>query len=515
MKQLSLVASLLCVSLSSIAVEPQEVDLLISGKRVHIGDGSAQRALDIAICGDKICGISPLGEVKYVAKQRIDAKNSVVSPGFIDPHTHSIEQLLSEDKKANLNYLYQGVTTVVNGNDGDGRADIQRLSMQLTKNGIGTNTALLAGHGYIRRAVMGLAERYATKAEIAQMQMLLTQAMEQGAVGLSSGLYYVPGVYADAEEVIALAKVAAKYDGIYDTHLRDESTFNIGFTAAIEEAIKITNAADIHLHIAHIKALGKDVWGQSKDVIKLINAAQQSGSSISADQYPWRASGTNLKSAVVPKWVMADSRSHFLSRLEDPSKRAQIISEIEENIRRRGGPDSLLITAAEDESLEGETLKEIAAKYQKTAAETVLELVKGSRIRVASFNMSPADIERFMVQPWVVTSSDGTDGHPRKYASFPKKYREYVQQKSLLTLPQFIQQSSSKTAAILKLDKRGLLQTGYFADIVIFDSERLRDEADFAHWNRLSSGVDYVVINGKLAINQGQYTGLLGGRVVK
>jgi len=239
------------------------VDIVISGNNVFSGNGDKSQSIDIAICGDIICALSPKGDVEYNAKKVIEAADLVVSPGFIDPHTHSLGELIEPTTASNLNYLTQGVTTVVNGNDGAGIVDVGAVNKQLTEQGIGTNTALLVGHGSIRDQVMGRSERHATAQELSQMMALTKQAMIDGAMGLSTGLYYVPGSYASTDEVIALAKVAAQYDGIYDTHLRDESTFNIGFIEAVDEAINIVKAADIHLHLAHIKALGVDVWGQS------------------------------------------------------------------------------------------------------------------------------------------------------------------------------------------------------------------------------------------------------------
>jgi len=494
--------------------QPVKVDVLISSAQVYSGDGSAPQALDIGVCGELICAMSEQGKVSYVAQKTIEAGDLIVSPGFIDPHTHSLSELLSKDHNANLNYLTQGVTTVVNGNDGAGAVDIAKLSARLASNGIGTNTALFVGHGSVRKQVIGLAERHATSQEIGRMAQLVDQAMLDGAIGLSSGLYYVPGVYASTQEVVALAKVAAKHKGIYDTHLRDESTFNIGFGQAVSEAIEIAKQADIHLHIAHIKALGVDVWGQSTPIIEKIEQAQAQGISISADQYPWQASGTHIRSAVVPKWVMADSTSAFHQRLADLQLLPKIRAQISENIRRRGGADALLVTVADDKSLNGQTLAEIAKRRQQSAVDTVIALVKGPKIRVASFNMSAADIENFMVQPWVVTSSDGTNGHPRKYASFPKKYRQYVRDKGLLSVAKFIAQSSSKTAKILGLNKRGMLKVGHYADIIIFDPKTFRDKANFAQWNKLSTGVTTMMVNGQLTIEDSQYNGGLFGKVV-
>jgi N-acyl-D-aspartate/D-glutamate deacylase len=506
-----------CTTGSSSVVQSDSIpiaDILIVNGTVYTGELRQPQSLNIAICQQIICGIYPRN-VKVKAKKVLDAAGQIVSPGFIDPHTHSYQELISQDKNQNLNYLFQGVTTVINGNDGDGPVDLQVATSAFNSAGIGTNSAFLVGHGSLRRQVMGTAKRHATAAELSEMKVLMEIAMGQGALGLSSGLYYVPGSFATTEEVIELAKVAAKYNGIYDTHLRDESTFNIGFLAALDEAIHIARSANIHLHVAHIKALGVDVWGQSKQAIEKINQARSEGIDISADQYPWRASGTNIRSAVVPKWAMADSEDAFMQRLENPDFSQQIKSEIKENIRRRGGPTALLITASKNKSIVGSTLKQIAERLKKSDTDTVIHLVRQGKTRVASFNMNQDDIDAFMQQPWVVTSSDGTNGHPRKYASFPQKYQEYVLNSDNLDLQRFIHSSTGQTADILGLGDRGYLQVGFKADIVLFDPEKYRAEADFKAWDRLSKGVTDLFINGQHVIINGKYSGSLAGQFVK
>ncbi len=499
------------------AIEPEpNIDILIQHGQVYTGQSQTAQALDIAICQQVICGIYPPNQAGLALKAAkvIDARGKIVSPGFIDPHTHTLAELLSEDKNANLNYLTQGVTTVVNGNDGGGPVNIKSTVAALDKNGIGTNVALFVGHGSLREQVMGRAPRFASKEELAQMSALLTTAMESGAIGLSTGLYYVPGSFANTEEVVTLAKIASKYNGVYDTHLRDESTFNIGFTAALDEAIDIAKQADIHLHLAHIKALGVDVWGQSENAIAKIEQAQQAGVSISADQYPWLASGTKLRSAVMPKWVMADSVEAFHRRLNQADLNKIISEEIQENIRRRGGPESLYITAFSDKTLVGLNLKQVAQLRKLSPVETAIALVQEGSVRVASFNMSVKDVENFMVKPWVVTSSDGTNGHPRKYASFPKKYQQYVVKKKLLSMAEFINRSSAQTADILGLSQRGSLTVGYQADIIVFDPNTFAPKADFTKWNEYSVGVNEVLVNGELVIEKGKYLQKLAGSFV-
>ncbi|GAC16891.1 N-acyl-D-amino-acid deacylase family protein [Aliiglaciecola lipolytica] len=493
--------------------EQLKADYLIKNGKVFLGDGSGLQLVDVAICETKICAIFPSNDKPDIeATSIIDASGKIVSAGFIDPHTHTTQELLSKEQNANLNYLTQGVTTVVNGNDGGGTYNISEMATKLEQNGIGTNVAMFAGHNTIRQAVMGKQDRHATQAEIEQMKSLLKGAMEEGALGLSTGLYYVPGSYASTQEVIELAKVANQFNGIYDTHLRDEATFDIGFIAALKEAIEITDAAGIHLHLAHIKALGVDAWGLSEQAINIINQAQNNGSSISADQYPWLASGTKLHNAIMPKWVMADSQQAFYDRLNDPELESRLIAEITENIRRRGGPESLLVTAFEDQSIVGKTLEQLAQELGMSPAKAAMQLVQRGGIRVASFNMSEQDLKRFMQQPWVVTSSDGTNGHPRKYASFPKKFETYVMEKGLLSLEQFIMRSSSQTANILGLTDRGLIKQNYAADIIIWDPKEYKANADFSIWNQLSSGIDSVWVNGSLVIQNGEFRHKLAGK---
>jgi N-acyl-D-aspartate/D-glutamate deacylase len=503
-----------CFLSSCSSSDQQKVDLVIHSGLVFDGTDSPAKQIDIAICGEKICDVSQSGQNNYHTTNRIDASGLIVSPGFIDPHTHSYAELISQDKHQNLNYLFQGVTTVINGNDGEGPVNLETSIRAFNPAGIGTNTTFLVGHGSLRKHVMGTAKRHSTTSELEEMKTLLETAMQQGALGLSSGLYYVPGSFAATEEVVELAKVAAKYNGIYDTHLRDESTFNIGFLAALDEAIDIARKANIHLHVAHIKALGVDVWGQSKQAIEKINNARENGVSITADQYPWQASGTNIRSAVMPKWAMADSEEAFMQRLDDPELVSGIKDEIKENIRRRGGPSALLITASENKNIIGITLEEIAKRLDKTAMGAVIHLVKQGKTRVASFNMHEDDINAFMQQPWVVTSSDGTNGHPRKYASFPQKYQEYVLKTNKLDLQRFIYSSTGQTAGILGLADRGLIKTGLQADIVIFDPKKYRAEANFKTWDRLSKGVSHLLVNGQQVIINGNYTGALAGQFV-
>jgi len=361
---------------------------------------------------------------------------------------------------------------------------------------------------------MGRDNRSPTVAELDQMKQTVREALEAGALGLSTGLYYAPASYASTDEIIELAKVAAEFDALYESHIRDESSYSIGLLGAIEEALEIGRQSGASVHIAHIKALGVDVWGQSEAVISAIEAAQSEGLRVTADQYPWSASGTRISNALIPNWAKADSDEAMFNRLRAPENQSRLQTEITENLRRRGGADAILLVARAD-GAPSRTLADEAVARGTDPIQAAIDIVSEGDSRIASFNMQDQDIERFMVQPWVMTSSDGTNGHPRKYASFPRKYRAYVLDKSVLSLAEFINRSTSLTATTLKLCNRGRLQPGYFADVVIFDPETFGPLADFSNPTELSEGVIHLFVNGGQAIAQGQIDTELHGRPLR
>ena len=491
-----------------------DLDVLITGGMVFSGrDGESLQRADVGIRGDRIVRIGDMNGVS--AATTLDASGSIVTAGFIDPHTHSLSELLGDDTKANLNYLHQGVTTVFNGNDGGGPVDVAGLAARLTREGIGTNTALYVGHGELRLAVMNGENRAPTATELETMAELVRDAMRAGALGLSTGLFYAPGSYSATEEVIELARAAAEFDGVYDSHLRDESNYNIGVLAALEEAITIGREAGIQVHIAHIKALGVDVWGESREMIEAIESARASGLAITADQYPWRASGTHMRNALLPKHLLEGGPREYIPRLRNAKLSPEERAAVRENLRRRGGPESLLVVVSPDRSIVGRTLAEIAAERGKPADEVALDIIRRGSTRVASFNMQPRDVEAFMVREWVMTSSDGTDGHPRKYASFPEKYRTYVRQRGVLSVEEFLYRSSALTAKTFGLEDRGCAYEGCIADLLVFDPGSFAPSADFSRWDSLSTGVRHLLVNGQATIRDGEYTGVLAGQVLR
>ena len=493
----------------------RNLDLLIVNGQIYDGSEHAPVQAAVGIQGDRIVFVGDPDSRHYNAANMIDARGMIVTPGFIDPHTHSLGDLQSVDARQNLNYLTQGVTTVFVGNDGDGSAEVERLAAQLDAGGIGTNVAFLVGHGAVRSTVMGRDNRAPTQDELQAMADLVEQAMLAGAFGLSTGLYYTPGNYAETDEVVTLALVAARHDGIYETHLRDESSYNIGFLAALDEALEIGARAGIPVHVGHIKALGVDVWGQSQQAIDKINAARQQGQAVTADQYPWEASGTHLRNAVMPRWALADSEEHYQARLRNEQVLERIYKAIAENIRRRGGAHALLIVSCPDERFVGKHLDEAGEFLGMGAVDAALHILRMGSSRVISFNMDQGDIENFMRQPWVMTSSDGNERHPRKYASFPKKYEEYVVGRQLMSIAQFVRRSTGLTADTFGLQDRGYLRQGYFADIAIIDPERFGPRADYLNWNRLSTGVQYLFVNGTAVIADGQVNDSLSGRALR
>lgn len=500
---------------SGSAAQNQRLDLLIRGGRVIDGLGGDPVVADIGISGDRILFIGDAAREKRQAGRVIEAKGLVVAPGFIDPHTHAAEDLGTMSGHSNQNFLFQGVTTVVTGNDGSGPLPIGATLKRWQDQGIGTNAVLYIGHGSVRQRVMGMSDAAPTAEQLEKMRSLVREGMAEGAFGMSTGLYYAPGSYAKTAEVVELAKVVAGLGGVYDTHMRDESTYNIGVLDSIRETIEIGRQARLPVHISHIKMLGVDVWGRSDEAIGIIEAARREGIAVTANQYPYTASGTSLTAALVPRWAEVGGNGELLKRIDDPAIRPRLIAEMEINLKRRGGADSLLITRTRDLSLVGKRLDAIARARGKSAIETALEIIREGGAGVASFNMSEKDIENFMKQPWVMTGSDGSSGHPRKYGTYPRKISDYVIKRRVISLPRMIEASSRQVAAELRIPERGRIATGWYADLIVFDEKTIAEKATYEQPEVLSTGMRYVLVNGKLAIDNGQYTGALAGRALK
>ena len=492
--------------------QASQVDILIRGGTLVDGTGAPERKADVGIVADRIVFVGDAAARRMTGGRTIDARRLVVAPGFIDPHSHTLDDLSSADRHGNVGYLMQGVTTVVANNDGGGTLDIGRTFAAWSAGGIGTNAALYVGEGSARRAAMGMTSAAPSVAQRDSMRRIVARAMAEGALGLSTGLYYAPGSYATTEEIIDLATIAAASGGLYDSHLRDEGTYNITVVGAVNETIRIAREAHIPVHISHIKALGTDVWGQSDSIVAIIRSARAAGLDVTADQYPYVASGSSIGASLLPRWAEAGGRDSLRARLADAPTRTRLVTDMERNLVRRGGAASLLITATRDTSIRGRTLAAVAQTRRIAPVEAAIQIVLAGDASVASFNMKESDVRTFMVQPWVMTGSDGSDGHPRKFGTFPRKLRRYVFDHHLLTLAQAIHMSSGLTATTLRLDHRGVIAAGNFADVIVFDPRTVADRATYERPTELATGMRHVFVNGQAAVRDGRVTGALAGR---
>ena len=500
----------LALTASSTSIAQQRVDILLRGGMLVDGSGSAARQADVGLTGHRITFIGDSSRIQ--ASRTIDATGLIVAPGFIDPHTHSLEDLSSNARHGNENYLLQGVTTVLTGNDGGGPVNTAAILAQWARDGIGTNAALYIGFGAIRREVLGSADVAPNADQLAQMRSIVKRSMDAGAIGLSTGLFYSPQNFSKTAEVVEMAKVAAAAGGVYDSHMRDESSYSIGLLGSIAETIQISREAKIPVNISHIKALGVDVWGKSKEAIEMIRKARADGLQVTADQYPYSASGSSLTASLMPAWAQEGGARSMIERFDDPSTRDRVREGMAENMRRRGGEDSLLLL---NPAWRGKRLGEVARAGNKTAVEAAVDIIRNGGSPVASFNMTEPDIEAFMKEDWVMTCSDGSAGHPRKYGTFPRKLRHYVLDKPVVSLPFMVRQSSGFTADTFRLKDRGYLRAGYFADVIVFDAKTVADAATYEEPEKLSVGMKWVFVNGRAAVENGKYTGVMAGAALR
>ena len=513
-----LLAGLVLVPVPILAQQPY--DLIIRGGRLLDGTGNPWYYADVAITGDRIAAVGDLSAA--LARRVIDARGLYVAPGFIDVHSHAGPGLATPELSAAQPLLAEGLTTVVINPDGGGPVDLAAQRAALLKDGLGVNVAQLVSHGAVRGAVLSMSDRAPSAAELDRMRALVREAMETGAFGLSSGPFYAPGSYAKTEELIELAKVAAQYGGLYTSHIRDESDYSIGVVAAVEEVIRISREAALPGIVSHIKVLGPHVWGYSLAVIQRIQRARDEGLQVFADQYPYDASSTSLTAALVPRWAQVGGDSALRRRLAAPQERARIRADMVENLDRRGGAARLQISRhREHPAIEGQALAAVAQARGQDPVDAAIGIILAGGAGVVSFNMLERDLDLFMQQPWTMTCSDGDlvrmgEGvpHPRAYGAFPRKLRRYALDRQVIRLEDAIRSMTSLSATVFQIRDRGVVRPGAFADLAVFDANALRDLATYEKPHQLSEGMVYVLVNGKLAVDHGKFTGAKDGAVL-
>ena len=503
--------------------------VILEGGQVYDGTGRPPFVADIGLQGDRIAAIGDLRQAR--AALRLDVRGLAVTPGFIDIHSHAVagrpersgvfRQPLAE------NYIRQGVTTVIGGADGFSPLPIGTFLARYEALPAAVNLGLFVGHNSVRRAVMGNANRAPTPEELARMQDLVARAMEEGAWGLSAGLRYVPGAYARTEEVIALARVVARYGGIYIPHMRDEGQHVL---ESLEETFRIGREGGLPVQITHAKVSGRSMWGQSTAFLARVDSARAAGLDVSMDQYPYTAGSTRL-SVLLPEWALAGDSAAVQARLQDPETRRRIHEAVVRNlIEDLGGGDPNRVVLAFcpwDTSLNGKSLARVLQEQGRPvtfeeAAELVLEIQEKGGCQGIFHVMHEEDVVRILQHPRTMICSDGgipDPGvgvpHPRNYGAFARVLARYVREQKLLTPEAAIYKMSGLPARRLGLQDRGVLRVGAYADVVVLDLNRIQDRATYARPHQYAEGVVHVFVNGQAVLLNGRMTGLRPGRALR
>jgi len=513
---LSLLALVVIASVSTAARQQAQppFDILIVNARVLDGSGNPWIRADVGIRGDRIVAIGRHSGA--AATMTIDAQDRYLAPGFMDVHSHAAGALAGAQLREARPLLAQEMTTIVGNPDGGGPVNLATQAAQLTAAGPGVNVALVIGHASVRNAVMGQSQRRdPTPEELERMRALVRQARADGAFGLSSGLFYQPGRFAKTEEVIALAREAG---GVYTSHVRDEGSYDVGVVASVNEVIRIAEEAGVAGVVSHMKCLGPDSWGVSQTLVANIEAARARGVQVFADQYPYEASSTSLAAATMPD----DGAATAKEAMSNAVAREKFLAVVRENVRRRGGPKAIVMSAGRGAAgLSGQSLEQIAAARKVTPEQAAVDIVLAGGASIISFNMSEDDIATIMRQPWTMGSSDGdltAPGpnltHPRSNGAMARRLSRYVRDRATVTLEHAVRTMTSLPARVFGFADRGEIRAGAFADLVMFDLKRVQDRATYANPHQLSEGFDWVIVNGQIAIRDGAFTGGRSGRVL-
>jgi N-acyl-D-amino-acid deacylase len=517
--------------LTALLLIAADYDLIIRNARIVDGTGSPAFPGDVAITGGKIAAVGKLANAK--AARTIDARQHVLAPGFIDVHTHvdtkmgygalgPIEKIPGAE-----NFIRDGVTTLVTGNCGHSETDLADFFARLEKARPAANVASLIGHNDVRRSVMGEANRQATAEEIARMKEVVSKAMKDGAVGFSTGLIYVPGTYANTEEVIALAKEAARFGGLYASHMRDEGEH---ITEAIEEAVRVGREARMPVELSHFKIDNKRLWGASAKTIALVERYRKEGIDVTVDQYPYDRSSTNL-AHLVPSWALADGQQAIRERLAAPATRARIAAEMRHELESLGQKDysyAMVGFCRTEPALNGKTISAInvsrSGKPGVTGEiETILDmLARDSSTNMIYHKMGQEDVDRIMKYQYTAIASDGWvieqnvgAPHPRSYGTNARVLAEFVRNRRVLALEDAIRKMTQAPAGKFGFRDRGRIHEGYAADLVLFDPDKIQDQATFVKPHQYSTGFDLVIVNGEIEVEQDKITGVRAGRVLR
>ena len=493
-------------------------DLVITNARIVDGTGNPWFRGSIAVKDGKIVKIGRFDNLK--AKQTIDANNKIVAPGFIDVHAH-VEGIYNNP--AAENFIRMGVTSLVTGNCGGSTTNVKQFLGRMKETPIAVNLATLIAHGSVRRAAMGLDDRAPTAEEQAKMNQIVEQGMKDGAVGLSTGLIYVPGTFAKTEEVVELAKVASKYGGVYASHIRDEAN---GVVEAIKEAINIGEQADMPVEISHFKISAKKLWGKSPMTVGLIEDARRRGLTVTVDQYAYAASSTSLD-VRLPTWAVAGGREEGKRRLADKATREKVTKEMKEDLKKKGFKDysyAFVADYAPNPEFNGKNIAEITQmtkgkKKIDAQIEQIFEMYEKGGAGMIYHGMSEEDVQNIMRQPFTMIASDSGvrrfgDGapHPRGYGNNAKVLGHYVRELKIITLEDAIRKMTSLPAQTFNLRDRGLIREGFAADLVIFDENTIADKSTFENPHHYPEGFQVVIVNGEIVFDGAKMTGKMPGQ---
>ncbi len=488
-------------------------------QNITIYDGTGDPAFDgyVSIKDKKISSVGK-GEAPE-ATWVIDGTGLVISPGFIDLHTHSDSGVISPTRRGCVNYLMQGCTTSVTGNCGSGPIDVADFYKKVNAVGAGTNVAHLLPQGSLRLKVVGNTSRAATGEEMDQMRTIAKKAMDDGAWGMSTGLIYNPGTFTSTEELIEIAKVVADGNGFYASHIRNEAS---SLLASVLEAIQIGEQAGCPSHISHIKAADTANWGTVRLAIDAIEKAQQRGLKVTADQYPYVAFSTSLEATIFPSWSRAGGNKQLIERLDDSELAPKIREDVARSIKESdNGRQIVIASCSKIPAYVGKNLYELGQSEKLTALEIGEKIIRNGGASIVKFAMSEDDVRATMTYPWVATASDASTQlptanrpHPRGFGTFPRKIGHYAIREGVISLEQAIRSATGLPADILGMTDRGYLKPGLAADIVVFDPQVFIDKSTYDNPFQYAEGVKYVLVNGSMAVFNGTPTGALAGKAL-